>query len=175
MVSGERPANTVVDEETERWPVRPEFRGDLDGIKYKFEAVPLPVYIDEQFVEPTNVSQMLSGALVEINFELRHFCIQKIREDSFNSYIEQIDVLQPGEAPQTTPFKRKKMDLRGGPVWLKKNHWRNVHARDNRLLSHLLWPARPPNPLRSLKSDSRLLSREAIQMPKGKSRWKVKV
>ena len=46
----------VLDEETERWLVPPPLRGELDRIKFEYHAVPLPVYVNDKFVEPVNVN-----------------------------------------------------------------------------------------------------------------------
>ena len=49
----------------------------------------------------------IKGALVELHFELHHFPIRKVAQDSFNATIEQIIVLRPGEARPMTAYKRK--------------------------------------------------------------------
>lgn len=53
---------------------------------------------------------------MEVHFELRHFFIATDSYDSFNASIEQILVLQPGQAPPDTPYKRK--HVRDGPILL---------------------------------------------------------
>ena len=103
-----------MDEETERWPVPPPLRGELDRIKFEYRAVPLPVYVNENFVEPLNVNSAIKGALVELHFELHHFAFRKAGQDSFNATIEQIIVLRPGEPRPMTAYKRK--NPRVGPI-----------------------------------------------------------
>jgi hypothetical protein len=67
----------------------------------------LPVYVNDKFVKPAHVNNTIKGALVELHFELHHFAIQKKAQDSFNTTIEQIIVLCPGEARPATAYKRK--------------------------------------------------------------------
>ena len=95
-----------VDALTENWPVeRDEHRQYVNEIKYEYRAVPLLVYRNEQFIDPVNVKNVVQRALVELHFELRHFCIQKKSQDSFNGSIEQVIVLQPGESHPAIPYE----------------------------------------------------------------------
>lgn len=87
---------------------------ELDKIKYMFEASPLPVYVGDRFIKPQDVHAMLKGALVEVSFELRHFCIQKKHEDSFNASVQQVLILQPGKARPCNAYKRR--NVFDGPV-----------------------------------------------------------
>ena len=106
-----------VDNETENWPVLPKFRGDLDEIKYEYEANPLPVYTEtDKFVEPLDVKATIRGALVEVQFDLHHYCIRSKLQDSFNATMVQILVIQPGKAEPVLSNKRK--NVRNGPVCL---------------------------------------------------------
>ena len=89
----------------------------LTRSSFKYQAVPLPVYVNEKFVEPTNVNNVIKGALVELHFELHHFAIRRAALDSFNATIEQIIVLRPGEARPMTAYKRK--NPRIGPIHVK--------------------------------------------------------
>lgn len=91
----------------ENWPVRDELKVELDKIKFKFEARPLPVYVGDHFIKPEDVHAMLKGALVEVHFELKHFCIKKKKEDSFNAFVQQVIILQPGKARPVNAFKRR--------------------------------------------------------------------
>ena len=96
----------VVDDTTEHWPVKKSLRADLNKIKFCYQAVPLPVYVGDCFIKPQDVYSVLQGALVEVSFELQHFCIKKKNEDSFNARVQQIVILQPGEAHPANAFKR---------------------------------------------------------------------
>jgi hypothetical protein len=98
--------NNVVDDTTEHWPVKDTLRPELDQIKFDFEACPLPVYVGNHFIKPQDVHTMLKGALVEVHFKLKHFCICKKKEDSLNSTIQQVLILQPGKARPPNAFKR---------------------------------------------------------------------
>ena len=98
-----------MDEETECWPVPPPLRGELNGIKFEYHVVPLPIYVNENFIEPVNVNSAIKGILVELHFELHHFAFQKAGQDSFNATIKQIIVLHPGEACHMTAYKRKNL------------------------------------------------------------------
>lgn len=92
-----------VDDVTEYWPVEADLQADLDKIKFDFKASPLPVYVENQnrVVQPEDVQETLRGALVEVQFELRHFHIQRENRDSFNATVQQVLVLQPGVAEAT--------------------------------------------------------------------------
>ena len=67
--------NDAMDEETEHWPVPPRLKEELNKIKFEYYAVPLAVYADDNFIEPTLVNNTIRGALVELHFELHHFAI----------------------------------------------------------------------------------------------------
>ena len=108
-----------VDSETENWPLSSNLREELDKIKYEYCAMPLAVYIGNNFVEPRDVNEAIRGALVELHFELHHSCNLmrgQAGQDLFNASIEQIMVLQPGQPRRTSPYKR--MDVRDGPIRL---------------------------------------------------------
>ena len=79
-----------------------------------FQACPLPIYVGDRFIKPEKVHEMLKGALVEVSFELRHYCIQKKHEDSFNALVQQVLILQPGKARPCNAFKRR--NVFDGPV-----------------------------------------------------------
>ena len=103
-----------MDDVTEHWPVKRTLQVELDKIKYMFQASPLPVYVGDRFIKPQNVHAMLKGALVEVSFELRHFCIQKKHKDSFNASVQQVLILQPGKARPCNAYKRR--NIFDGPV-----------------------------------------------------------
>ena len=105
-----------VDDETENWPVPVELRGDLDNIKRTYRANPLRVFARDAFVEARNVNDVIRGALVEMHFELNHYCIRGKNQDSFNAHIQQIQVLQPGKPRPLNAYKRK--NVRDGPIRL---------------------------------------------------------
>jgi hypothetical protein len=106
----------IVDSRTENWPLPSNLREELDRIKYEYCALPLRVYIGNNFVEPRNVNEAIRGALVELHFELHHSENFMRRQDFFNASIEQIMVLQPGQPRPTSPYKRR--NVHDGPIRL---------------------------------------------------------
>lgn len=96
-----------MDEVTEHWPVKQSFKSELHDIKFAYQAIPLPVYVGDRLIKTHDVPAMLSDALVEVSFELRHFCIKKKNEDSFNASVQQIVILQPGKTRPANAFKRR--------------------------------------------------------------------
>lgn len=71
------------------------------------------------------MNDTIRGALVEVHFELQHFFIPLDSYELFNTTIEQILILQPGEAPPETPYKRKK--VRDGPIRLNPTPVQQQH------------------------------------------------
>ncbi len=55
------------------------------------------------------------GAVVELHFELHHFCIKPKKLDSFNATIEQVLILKKGNTLTSTRYKRK--NVRDGKVF----------------------------------------------------------
>jgi hypothetical protein len=98
----------VVDKVTEQWPVPDHFRETMDKIKHTHRAIPLRVFIDDKLTAVNDITNVLTGALIEIHFELRHYAIKGTTTplDSFNANIEQIIIIQPGEARPPTAYKR---------------------------------------------------------------------
>jgi len=106
LVEEEGAVRKEVDALTENWPVeRDEHQQYVNEIKYKYCAVLLLVYRNEQFIDPVNVKNIVQRALVELHFKLQHFCIQKKSQDLFNGSIEQVIILQPGEDRPVSPCK----------------------------------------------------------------------
>ena len=91
---------------------------DIGSYKTHFVcANPLPVYTEtDKFVEPLDVKATIRGALVEVQFDLHHYCIRSKLQDSFNATMVQILVIQPGKAEPVLSNKRK--NVRNGPVCL---------------------------------------------------------
>ena len=62
----------------------------LDNIKYEYEASLVPMlHVGKPPPPPpppeVNDVNEVEGALVEVHFELRHFCIYRESKDSFNA------------------------------------------------------------------------------------------
>lgn len=108
-----------IDDETENWPVPSDLRNDLDNIKQCYRAVPLPVLVENRFIEARDVNKVIKNALVEIRFKLNYYHIVPDNRDSFNGTMEQIRVLQPGKARPVNAHKRK--NIRDGPIRLIPN------------------------------------------------------
>ncbi|KAI5984252.1 hypothetical protein EDC04DRAFT_2615786 [Pisolithus marmoratus] len=86
-----------MDEETKNWTVPEENEQELDAIKPDYRAIPLRVYSGDAFIEPTDVNNVLNGALVEVMFSIHHTFIKKQSgpQDSFQAEIEQVTVIKP--------------------------------------------------------------------------------
>ena len=103
-----------IDDVTEHWPIQPELRNMLDRIKTSHRAVPLRVFVNKRLIPPEDVCDILTGALIELHFELYHFSIQSQNVESFNVKIEQVMVLQPGKPRPATLYKRSTAEE--GPI-----------------------------------------------------------
>ncbi|KAF8264018.1 hypothetical protein EI94DRAFT_1703548 [Lactarius quietus] len=106
---------SMVDDETENWPVPENMHANLDAIKYDYKVQPLPVYTeDNHYVKPADIIDTISGVFVQLQFELVHYHISKRHHDSFNGTIAQIIVIKPGAPPTTSSLKHK--NIRCGPM-----------------------------------------------------------
>ena len=94
--------------------MKANLRAGLDAIKREYEAMPLPVYINDWFVKPSDVYKAVRGAIVEVQFELRHFRIQKKKVDSYNAKVLQVFILKPGVPRPPSAFKR--WNVEDGPM-----------------------------------------------------------
>jgi hypothetical protein len=56
-------------------------------------AVPLREFLDRKPINISNLSNVITGSLVELQFELRHFRIKQSKVDSFNAPMQQIQIL----------------------------------------------------------------------------------
>lgn len=106
----------VVDERTEHWPIKENLHIVLNQIKYQFAAKLLPVYVDDCFIKPSDIHKVMKGALVEVQFELCHYCIQKKKVDSYNTTVQQVLVLKPGMARPASVFKQPGWNVEDSPV-----------------------------------------------------------
>jgi hypothetical protein len=77
-------------------------------------ACPLRVYQDKIFVEPRDVIGALTGAVVEVYFEMRHYYLRDKKFDTFQVEIQQIRIVKPGSSVATSGFKRR--NAREGPL-----------------------------------------------------------
>jgi hypothetical protein len=70
--------------------------------------------VGEKFVKIQEVNDTIRGALAEVHFKVHHFPIRKHKYDSFNGDVNQIIVLQPGEASPVLPYEERK--VQDGPI-----------------------------------------------------------
>ncbi|KAJ8579718.1 hypothetical protein M405DRAFT_939048 [Rhizopogon salebrosus TDB-379] len=81
-------------------------------------ACPLRVYRDNVFVEPGNVNEALTDAMVEVYFTIRHFYMREKKFDTFQADIQQIKIVKPGASITTSGFKPR--NARDGPLEIIK-------------------------------------------------------
>ena len=82
-------------------------------MKLSYEASPLRLYRGNSLVEPADVNDALTGAVVEAFFIIRHYYLRDKKFDTFNADIQQIKILKPGSSIARSGFKRRK--VREGP------------------------------------------------------------
>ena len=71
-------------------------------MKFDFIACPLRVYRNKVFVEPGDVSEALTGAVVEVFFTMRHYHLRDKKFDTFQGEIQQIKIVKPGGSIATS-------------------------------------------------------------------------
>jgi hypothetical protein len=87
-------------------------------MKFENMACPLRVYRDNVFVEPGNVNEALTDAMVEVYFTIRHFYMREKKFDTFQADIQQIKIVKPGASITTSGFKPR--NARDGPLEIIK-------------------------------------------------------
>ena len=105
-----------MDAVTQNWHIPAEYRSEWENIKDSYHAIPLHIFHNRKAVPMRNVKSIIEGAIVEIQFELRHFPIKNKTFNSFNASLLQVQILEPGQERPPTLFKRKNMDE--GPIQL---------------------------------------------------------
>ncbi|KAF8435169.1 hypothetical protein L210DRAFT_3506436 [Boletus edulis BED1] len=105
--------NPPMDNETRNWPVEEKYTSALRQIISHYKAVPLRVYKNDVFIEPTSVNETLQNATILISFSMRHTFLPKLKQDTFRANIEQILVLQGG-GKLGNEFDN--IDVRAGPI-----------------------------------------------------------
>jgi hypothetical protein len=103
-----------MDTETEEWPIPTKHKAEFESMKFENMACPLRVYRDNIFVEPGDVNEALTGAMVEVYFTIRHFYMREKKFDTFQADIQQIKIVKPGASIATLGFKRG--NARDGPL-----------------------------------------------------------
>jgi hypothetical protein len=94
-----------MDTETEEWPIPTKHKAGFESMKFENMACPLRVYRDNVFVEPRNVNEALTYAMVEVYFMIRHFYMCEKKFDTFQADIQQIKIVKPGASIATSGFK----------------------------------------------------------------------
>ncbi|KAG1813216.1 uncharacterized protein BJ212DRAFT_1482686 [Suillus subaureus] len=92
-----------MDEETQNWPIAEELVGELDELKYTFQADLLPLYHDGHLVEPSHAQNVINGAIVEVHFGILHWHISDF--NIFQANIEKIIILKLGYRHHTSNYK----------------------------------------------------------------------
>jgi len=70
-------------------------------------ACPLRVYRDKVFVEPGDVNEALTGAVVEVFFTIRHYYLRDKKFDTFQGEIQQVKMVKPGGSIATPGIKQR--------------------------------------------------------------------
>lgn len=106
-------------------------RDELDLLKPTYKAVPLCVFKDSKFVEPTKVNDMLRNAEAEIQFTIHHLHLgsQRPPRDSFRANIEQIVILNEGKPPPGSALGRP--DRRSGPITASTSQLKRTAPADD--------------------------------------------
>jgi hypothetical protein len=65
-------------------------------MKFDFMACPLSIYRDKVFVEPRDINEVLTGAVVEVFFTMRHYYLRDKKFNTFQGEIQQIKIVKPG-------------------------------------------------------------------------------
>jgi hypothetical protein len=94
-----------MDTETEEWPIPVKHKAGFESMKFENMACPLRVYRDNVFVEPGNVNEPLTDAMVEAYFTIRHFYMREKKFDIFRADIQQIKIVKLGASIATSGFK----------------------------------------------------------------------
>jgi hypothetical protein len=102
-----------MDTETEKWPIPSKHKEEFESLKFDFIACPLRVYRGNVFVEPGDVNEALTGAVVEVFFTMRHYYLRDKKFDTFQGEIQQIKIIKPGGSIATSGIKRR--SAREGP------------------------------------------------------------
>jgi hypothetical protein len=108
----------MMDTETEEWLIPAKHKAGFESMKFENMAWPLRVYRDNVFMEPRNVNEALTDAMVEVYFMIRHFYVREKKFDAFQADIQQIEIMKLGASIVTSGFKRR--NARDGPLEIVK-------------------------------------------------------
>ncbi|KAJ8586566.1 hypothetical protein M405DRAFT_843781 [Rhizopogon salebrosus TDB-379] len=96
-----------MDTETEEWPTPAKHKAEFGSMNFGNMACPLRVYRDNVFVEPGNVNEALTDAMVEVYFTIRHFYMREEKFDTFQADIQQIKSVKPGASIATVQVTQR--------------------------------------------------------------------
>jgi len=65
-----------MDAEIDNGPIPMKHRDEFDLMKLNYEASPLRLYRGNSLVEPAEVNDALTGAVVEVFFVIRHYYLR---------------------------------------------------------------------------------------------------
>jgi hypothetical protein len=85
---------------------------DLSQLMSTHATQPLPVFKDNEYVQPPAVNSALKDSLVEVHFSVKHYRIRKRDSkpmDLFTRLVEQIIILKPGKLRLPSTYKRKNL------------------------------------------------------------------
>ncbi|KAJ8597884.1 hypothetical protein M405DRAFT_855176 [Rhizopogon salebrosus TDB-379] len=97
----------AMDTETNERPIPMEQKEESECMKFNFLACPLAVYRDNTFMEPGEVNEALTGAMVEVFFAIRHYYLCDKKFDTFQADIQQIKDRQTRWINYFFRFKRR--------------------------------------------------------------------
>jgi len=96
---------------TNDYPIAPKYKDLFDDITPRWRATPLPAYdTDGKFIDIRNHKVSLSGSLVLVYFQLRHYVIRNKRTNgvggnTFSAVATQVKILQHAAERGSSPYK----------------------------------------------------------------------
>ncbi|OAX31997.1 hypothetical protein K503DRAFT_860535 [Rhizopogon vinicolor AM-OR11-026] len=121
--------SSIMDAETENWPIAMKHRDEFDLVKLNYEASPLRLYRGNFLVEPADVNEALTGAVVKVFFVVRHYYLCNKIFDMFRTDIQQIKILKSGTSIACSGFKRR--DAREELFNIVKTASSSAHAKSD--------------------------------------------
>ena len=117
----------ATDEEdwTNNYAIALKFKDVLEDIapKWHVNRDPLPAFdMKGRFIKVHNLESLLTGSLVLVYFELKHYAIKSKKTDNiagntFSAISTQVKVLEPGTEHRQSPYKSLMLK---GPIVLRK-------------------------------------------------------
>ncbi|KAF8797384.1 hypothetical protein BYT27DRAFT_7265765 [Phlegmacium glaucopus] len=94
-----------------RYPIGDDFKDAFKTIIPKWQVTPLPVFdATGKFIQVHDLEASLSGSLVLVYFQLKHYAIKDkktndIASNTFTAIASQIKVLEPAAKHKRSPYK----------------------------------------------------------------------